>query len=771
VAFAIATMDTDAASLAGRAEIQSAHRSLKMVRAVCKEYKLGFHMPDGIFNSDDALKQGTRAVSNGADSEDEGSSDSDFSSEDDKQSLGHHAQWADVKDMLDKISPAQRVKHLKDVNKSMAECSKTARRQLAELDTLEADSRFDEHVYFKSGYTSEGEASPSSPRSPRKHQNDGDPSSPLLDFSPAKMPVAQAVKRCIEVIPHLRQHSLKIIKAREEAKAEEQRIKEELERETAEAGEETEARKDGLPREIAKKLHSYGTLPLSADPDLQKIVEVQRKEIHALVASIVALENQEKMKKLAQKCIEGITDVDTDDQDLLIAAQNHAQELKVNLLAERRREAEQKYREERADVQVPTDEEIKASQDEFERLREEVDTQTERIKRLMELERDQFLQAARDAELESAEGTEDVDSTEAGRRAKVQGIPGMVQRMPQLGFAIEDASEVHKKLTAQYQALENQIQKEDKRIEQAEGVIKNVEHTLKTLEETKTIFFEHIAHERPALLTQLIELDSEGDSEENDEDMYGSHSLEETLEDGEEQEDPMLQLAAEERWLRTQLRESQENLSDVLEGCISPHGEWIDKVGDSQDWNNEPLVTDIQRLVEKIEAKCSGRPMEDSDDEGEKEMTADNFGITQDSGMTKEDALEQLRSMPHTHLKALVQVQYDNESLIKQIRQEQVDIQKIRLGLGNPDEILKPGSAIRPPPGVSPELLIEVRRKCRELNALRKKWWSDRQDPTTTVRRALAVAEMPESPGDEDVPPASEVSSLFERIHSSMTAP
>lgn len=90
-----------------------------------------------------------------------------------------------------------------------------------------------------------------------------------------------------------------------------------------------------------------------------------------------------------------------------------------------------------------------------------------------------------------------------------------------------------------------------------------------------------------------------------------------------------------------------------------------------------------------------------------------------------------------------------------------------------PEELLElPNPPDAPPPkipGLPDELVAEVLFKRRELRALRKRWWHERQDPNCTVRRTLAVADLPETFDSPDKPPDFQNTSLFDRIVASMT--
>merc|ERR1712118_592277 len=103
--------------------------------------------------------------------------------------------------------------------------------------------------------------------------------------------------------------------------------------------------------------------------------------------------------------------------------------------------------------------------------------------------------------------------------------------------------------------------------------------------------------------------------------------------------------------------------------------------------------------------------------------------------------------------------------MVKQNKGQQLGIATLKDGDGAPKEEEIPPENL--------ELRKEVRKKQRELNALRKKWWADRQDPKAMARKALQVNQGGEGEegADEDAdgaPPGETPAGQFEKMRSSI---
>merc|ERR1711959_864415 len=105
--------------------------------------------------------------------------------------------------------------------------------------------------------------------------------------------------------------------------------------------------------------------------------------------------------------------------------------------------------------------------------------------------------------------------------------------------------------------LEVEAQELDSRIEAGETFIHNIEHTLKVMEETKTIFLEEVAVERPALIQELIRTE-EAERDHEDDDGGGGHDAEH------DEKDQLARLAAEEVEMRAELKKAQLTLDSLV---------------------------------------------------------------------------------------------------------------------------------------------------------------------------------------------------------------
>eukprot|EP00927_Polykrikos_kofoidii_P044190 TRINITY_DN38225_c0_g1_i1.p1 TRINITY_DN38225_c0_g1~~TRINITY_DN38225_c0_g1_i1.p1 ORF type:complete len:734 (+),score=185.12 TRINITY_DN38225_c0_g1_i1:66-2267(+) len=722
----------DETPLERRSEIRAARSCLKQVRGLCKEYKMGFKMPGGgVFDGStrrDSNQASLGEIGRHAGEDAESPSSSDLSSEEDKAGLGNHTEWPTIRELLDGIQPEKRVDELSEISIAMNASANKARQQLETLDALEeaADKK---RAEISLGSEGDDEVSDS------EFETD-----PLLSFKAAQIPAAQALRRCIAVVPELRDRAKDRIEALEAAKAEAAKKREsDSGSDSGEKSEPYEA-EEGLARDVAKKMQQYGGLPPHTDHELHRVLEAQKVEIRSLVQRIVEGEKEVQVKRTATDYIDGRLNLETCDKDLLAAAMSVTNDLKASLLAERRREAEETYQKQRSELKIPSEEEVAESILECERLQNEVDMVVERVKKLQEL---------------------DVKLAQQQKEALQDETVGAVV----LDIPLDEAVAAQSRLLQEVKDLNDEMATEDKRIEASETLIHNAEKTLRTLEETKTVFLEQIAKERPELVANLIGMDLNDQASSDDEAERGLTIEENGLNEDECQS----MLAAEERWLRTQLAEVQGTLED-FEMDYPLDGSTLD-----QKWADDPLIGDIKKLVERVkraEQRARAEKLDHSVD-GEETDGESVSSSASEGELTSAQAIEQLRSLPHGELMELMRVRKDNKRLLQAIQDEQDELNRLRAETGAPEELLRPSanSSTSLPVGVDKTLVDDVRRKCRELDELRKRWWSDRQDPMTTVRRALAATDLPENADDDDEPPTSVQASLFERIHASMTLP
>jgi len=264
-----------------------------------------------------------------------------------------------------------------------------------------------------------------------------------------------------------------------------------------------------------------------------------------------------------------------------------------------------------------------------------------------------------------------------------------------------------------------------------------IEHTLKVMEETKTIFLEEIAVERPALIQELIR--HEEAERDNEDDEGGGGNDAET-----DEKDQLARLAAEELEMRAELKKAQVAL-DALPAAAKDKDSFID-------------MLNIE--IEEIAKALSALELIPTDEELPEEEIPDLEAI--------------FAKLPKDDLDRLVSADQEKQRLVDTIESDHFLLEKLREEmLGVPEELLElPDPVDGEPPqveNVPDELVAEVILKRRELRALRKRWWMERQHDTCTVRRTLAVADLPKDPEAPDQAPQLQHQGLFERIVASMT--
>mmetsp|Transcript_31957 Transcript_31957/g.68043 ORF Transcript_31957/g.68043 Transcript_31957/m.68043 type:complete len:223 (+) Transcript_31957:1449-2117(+) len=200
----------------------------------------------------------------------------------------------------------------------------------------------------------------------------------------------------------------------------------------------------------------------------------------------------------------------------------------------------------------------------------------------------------------------------------------------------------------------------------------------------------------------------------------------------------------------------------------------------------DEVTADLLRLARQLEAERArvlGEPLPEPVDKenDDLELEFENPEVKEMETLSKDEAAERLRKLPHEEIRGILRLQAENQELLKRIAETQNELDRLRAEQGATQNRLgEIGVQLpknQPPPAVQidevpdPTLLKQVQYKVRILKALRKRWWKERQDPSTTVRRALATMGLPEAPDQEDVPPMRIQASLYERIHESMSLP
>jgi len=620
----------------------------------------------------------------------------------------------------------------------------------------------------------------------------------LLRFDPEAMPAAQAVRRVQARVPELKQKA----KAQAEAnKASMLRAIREAEAmcEEAEAASDSEGSEGADRSGIEKKLNQLGELPPGAHPDLQIVLDLQRNEIRTMVQRIKDAERDLQVKKHALEYVEGRPSMNTEDQELMSAVINAAQEMKASIYLRQKEEAERKMRQEQIQMNVPTEQEVEEQVAESERLAHEVNRVAEQVKKLQEMtaaavqaaEEDIGAHSGTEEELEedSKQHQEDDADDEEGAKSKrgdkvsqIMSVQKGTDGSPKVFVDLSRVAEVHRELSQEAAKLEEKTAAEDKRIAQAEGVMRNAEQTLRVLEEAKALLLEYVAREKPALIEGLLPPPDEPEEVEDELDQAGSStpSSEDEVEDEEEAVEHLKSLHAEEQRLRSQLAEAEKvGLESHAEAAAEQEEEGSsaadDEAAPQAAARKDPAKRCTRGLL-RLARRLTEAPEDDDEaDGGSSSSSADagpGRGETPLEGLTRDEAILQLRSMPHEELKALLRLRNDNQRLAKQVAEARAELERLRLKHGDPKALLGDGDAeAAQEQGVPPELVLEVKRKVRELRALRRRWWRDRQDESNTVRRTLAAAQLPEDGADEDRPPKPSEESLFRRVQASMTLP
>jgi len=244
------------------------------------------------------------------------------------------------------------------------------------------------------------------------------------------------------------------------------------------------------------------------------------------------------------------------------------------------------------------------------------------------------------------------------------------------------------------------------------------------LEETKTIFLEHIARENPELLLNMVDLESNPASS-------ASSPAPSILEEEDDMED-------------YEKLEELENQAQSLELQLlsGEHDPSMPKMNSESNMGNE-LAKKLQTLVQRLGSSKSS--------EAQSTPTAA-------SKVEQEQAVHRMRSLPHRDLHAVMHAHKENEKLDAAIAEAMIELDEWRAGQGDLDTL-----------NLHQDMSAKIHVKARELRALKRRWWSERQDADTTVRPLLAMKDLPDHEMIGDGPPMPAQDGLFDRIHASMT--
>jgi len=427
----------------------------------------------------------------------------------------------------------------------------------------------------------------------------------------------------------------------------------------------------------------------------------------------------------------------------------------------------------------------------------------------------------------SSKGGASGENPESSREAAQAGEHPMRGRrrsaIPVLPIEPDEGPATKASLTDDIAELNGEIDKLKKRISGAETITRNGEETLKVLEESKAIFLEHIARVKPSILGFKTDDDEDEteELEETDELLLAMAEL------GSEERRLRAEIEALEarfEWRTTEVHDHQLDGKDLsaslldLKGRVE-HAEKSQKLTDAEDAEllqkqaekikstmAEGEVSDAVVAADEVAAPADGsiespqvsagsqiKPPEanattDAPTTEAEEGTAEAVGpsdgaagaaaegqVTEDGNEENEDflspeeeACEKLRSMRHDEIRKLLRAHVETKELESEVKEMHQKLQKIKMERGEPEDVSKLTAEDAEKYDVPPELITEVQRKHRELCALKKLWWSARQDPQTTVRRSKALLELKVVDGverpqivEEDMP------SLFQQVLSS----
>lgn len=728
-----------------REEVRVVRQSAKQFRSLCKDYSVPF---DSSFLSSRAHgeEDGSPASS---------SCSSDASGEYDDP--GEEIQGiSKMMQLLDAVEIDERVKTLTDMSNSLNESAANANNELKELEGIEKASAED-----ASELVIDEE---------------------LLKFRVDEMPAIQALRRCVETTPALREESARRLKELQELPLLlGQQADDELDPDDAAGDHDPEVL--GIRSEVVTKLARLGKLPVDADRDLRLVLEAQRQEIKAIAQRIDEGEKKVHLQNATLEYLDGTVRTSIVDGQLLDGAIRMAQEVRDRIFKLKRHEANQAFLAALATRNAPSEVEVEDCMEECHRLRGENNTTDERVQRMLTAVAQRRQQDARNPHREQSASprphsralADDEDDAftprVAPRRRGALQDAGALETAPTLEVSHEGAAEMHAKLKKEVAALEHAIKDADRRSDSIEAVLRNGEQSAKVMEETKTLFLEQLARDKASLL-EAFGIVSE-DKEANNGESSSEHSDEEIL-DETGLARRIQSLADEEQFLRMELEIAESAFDEEL--LSEPGSDGAASVASQESTLINPedqTFRDVRHLAFRVQQEVQQKVNERekvlaldlehaSDDE-------DNIEVSSEEGeerpLTPKSAMQFLQSATHPEMSELLELQETNKMLLGKIQHIQNGIHETRVISGALN--LHAGESSNLDPGMK----AEAQRKMRELDALRKRWWSERQDPQTTVRRALATQDLDIDSQQPDAPPKTAQASLFQRIQASMTMP
>lgn len=772
-----------------RDEVRQTHQLIRKFKALCRDYgcELDNDEVGGLFyQQPKAGKPGTprRAVSANPSV---GSSDSSSDDDWDRSGVeGAPMPWANLKQILDCTQTVKRVNALRGIDKAVS-----ASREKAEAHLLELQARDEE--------TAREAAQPLAGGDEGYDQR-------LLRFNAARdMPAAEAVQRCIALVPSLQRKAESILASQSDraaflastasssaslvapptpsasttpaaaAPAVLQPLPE-FEEEGAEAStldeggdeEEDESEEEGATGEVNRKLQRFTQLPMETDPAVAVVLDAQRAKIRSLAQEVDEAEREVEVQRLAldyiDKRIDGTEkrgDGQAVDPEVLNTAISLAKDLRQSKYDDELEKAKKEMDRRNAALKMTTEEEVEALENKCVAAAEHSAIVSEAAKQHMQ----------RGDSVLSAPGIQN------------RGSQGDDPHELQLPVPLQQAGKEKAQLLLQQKKLKEHIDGIEKRSDELKGWLRNGEQTAKILEEIKALFLLQIAKEQPKLLGAEFNIGNQGDLTPSCEGSSDSEGSDDSDGAAARKSEVMQALNANTERLQSQLKAAEQALQEAMDGgnaqpqrlvgramtakapsagtrhvsivrslTEAPEADesltialreaaLIVRQGSERDARRRRATTVHQEQAVELAAKLTAGMAEAEAKVEDPALKAELAAMNAAEEELAEEAARRLRATRCDDLRELLRLRVKNEELGFLIEEQSAKLEQLREQRGAPVLSASPGHRLEVE-GADPALVAEVTLKKRELLALRRRWWAERQDPKTVARRTHAALEL-----------------------------
>lgn len=389
----------------------------------------------------------------------------------------------------------------------------------------------------------------------------------------------------------------------------------------------------------------------------------------------------------------------------------------------------------------------------------------------------------------------------------------------------ERAPVMKARLLGEIAILKQERDKLSEQQRQYEELMQNAEHTIKSMEEQKTIFLVHIAQAKSTLLTQgegaITSQKADDDDilgEDEDDEAAAAQNPNHAEREAkslaalkEEEELMKREILALEMQLLVQAGARQAGAAAGAAAIVESEGASIaveqgrragvvsltNMVNALEGLEVAPLREEDARLCSRVESlrkraiverhraggakRSSCLPPSDpagtgdaaegddaenappaetgkEEDEDEEEEEVDELALEQEAEYEKDSWEESenqkvRRAQIHSDMLELIRVKDENSKLQQDLQAISDELARLKAQRNHPLDLGREGDEY---PEVS-----EIRQKLREYTALRKKWWSERQDPKAICRRSLTH---PETNGAVLCASTTNVGGIYSRI-------